>query len=85
MLKQRMTVERAQGIVNEFNSLIENGRLQGYMRLLHDKNNYMLVMGNPEQFAYEVYQCKLCQGTLEECYKTALAVKLAIEVEFHFY
>ena len=83
-----MSREKVQAVINDFNSLIENGRLQGYMNLLQDRiypENYMLVMGCPEQFAYNTYQCKLCQGTLEECYKTALAVKLAIETEFHFY
>ena len=80
-----MTKEKVQAVINEFNALIENGRLQGYMRLLQDGKKFLLVMGRPEQFAYEVYQCKLCQGTLEDCYKTALAVKLAMEVEFQFY
>lgn len=80
-----MNRENVQAIINDFNALIENGRLSGYLRLLQDGKKYILVMGCPEQFAYEVYQCKLCQGTLEECYKTALAIKLAIETEFKFY
>ena len=80
-----MSRDKVQAIINEFNSLIERGRLQGYLNLLQDGRKYTLVIGNPEQFAYNVYQCKLCQGTLEDCYKTALAVKLAMEVEFNFY
>lgn len=80
-----MSIEKVQSIINEFNALVDRGRLQGYMRLLSDGKKYILVMGSPEQFSYEVYQCKLCKGTLEECYKTASAVKLALEVEFHFY
>lgn len=80
-----MSRDKVQAVINEFNALIDRGRLCGYMRLLQDNSKYILVMGSPEQFSYEVYQCKLCQGTLEECYKTALAVKLAIETEFKFY
>lgn len=85
MAKQMITKDKVQAVINEFNSLIDSGRLHGYLRLLHDSKGYLLVIGRPEQFEYEVYQCKLCQGTLEDCYKTALAIKLAMEVEFQFY
>lgn len=77
--------DKVQAIINEFNALVDSGRLQGYMNLLQDGNKFILVLGRAEQFAYNTYQCILCKGTIDECYKVANAIKLTLEFEISMY
>lgn len=80
-----MSIGKLQSLITNFNANIANRGLNGYLRLLESDSKYKLVMGSMEQFTYNVYQCELCEGTLNDCYKVAQAVRLAVNVECGIY
>lgn len=80
-----MSMNKLNSLITNFNNNIANRGLNGYLRLLESGDKYKLVMGSMEQFTYNVYQCVLYEGSLNECYKVAQAIRLAINVECGIY
>lgn len=80
-----MSLDRLTSLINSFNANANRYGLNGYLNLIQCGIKFKLVMGRLEQFEYNTYQCELCEGTINDCYKVAQAVRLAVNIECGIY